>query len=206
MPRALTEILGALLVAAILALFARSFVLQAYRVPSGSMSPTLRAGDQIVVNKFVYRAPRYVPWMPARAVRRGDVVVHRQPGAFRRLLVKRCLAVGGDRVSLRDKELWINGIPRLEGYAAFTDDRVYPNSRYLEREVRSRDNFGPHTVAPGSVWCLGDRRDESADSRRWGDVPRTHLVGRATAVYWSRSAAESEAPGDRPWASAGWVR
>ncbi|HVS01746.1 MAG TPA: signal peptidase I [Thermoanaerobaculia bacterium] len=203
--RLLRDYLDALLVAVLLALFARTFVLQAFRIPSGSMEANLLVGDHLLVNKFVY-GPVLFDWerrlLPVRGVGRGDVVVFRYPPDPDRDFIKRCVALPGDRVRLRGKRLFVNGVPQQEeGYVHFADSRVYPDSPFLEEFYRLRDHYGPQNVPPASYFFLGDNRDLSHDSRFWGAVRRELIKGRAFAIYWSNGA-PALAPGA---ADAGWA-
>jgi signal peptidase I len=185
-----------LVAAMILAVFVRTWLIQAYVVPSGSMAPTLRPGDHLLVNKFIFRSAATTRLLPARRIRRGDVLVFRDPRQPDRLLVKRCVALPGDRVRLVDKILLINGSTRSESYAVYSDPRTYPASRFLEDSLRPRDNFGPLTLGPAELFCLGDQRDISLDSRHWGAVPLASVLGRAAVVYRHGPMPEREQAGD----------
>ena len=174
-----------LVVALLLALFARTWVLQAFRVPSTSMAPGLLAGDLIVVNKFVFQqAPALL--LPARAVRHGDVVVFRLPADPEQVAIKRSVAIGGDQLRLVDKQLLINGEETGEPFVVHHDPYIYPRSRFLEASLRTRDNMGPLRVPDGHLFLLGDNRDESQDSRVFGSAPTSSVVGRAVVVAWSQ--------------------
>jgi signal peptidase I len=187
----LREYLEALLVAVIFAVFVRTFVFQAFKIPSASMAENLLVGDHILVNKFVYGATAS-RWeellLPVRDVERGDVVVFRYPENPRRDFVKRCVGLPGEQVEVIDKVLHVDG-RRVEegGYVHLGDERVYPDSRFLGDHWRRRDNFGPYVVPADGYFCLGDNRDDSRDSRYWRQpaVPRHDLKGRAVIVYWS---------------------
>ncbi len=183
----LREYIEVLILSILLAVFARTFLVQAFEIPSGSMEPNLMVGDHLLVNKMIFGpAPTALErWLlPQRKVRRGDVVVFRHPEEPTRDLVKRCVATGGDEVRITDKTLWINQRPIEESYAAYLDRNVYPESRFLRDELRHRDNFGPFRVPDEHLFCLGDNRDFSHDSRFWGTVPVTRVRGRALMVYW----------------------
>jgi len=172
--------------AVILALFVKTFLFQAFNVPSDSMAPTLRAGDQVLVNKFVFRGGRWP--LPTREPRRGDLVLFRLTAEPHELLVKRIVAGEGQRVELIDKRLVVDHRARLEPWATHRDPRTYPRSRFVPRELRARDNFGPRTVPPDHLFVLGDNRDFSRDSRLFGSVGREGIVGRPLLVYWSPAA------------------
>jgi len=184
----LREYLEALLIAVIFATFARTWVIQAFKIPSGSMEKNLLIGDHILVNKFIYGPARF-SWeealLPTRRVRRGDVVVFKFPEDPTRDFIKRCMGLPGDTLKVVDKDLYING--RHVDDASFTyyeDAETYPRDLFFHSR-RKRDNFGPTTVPSGSYFCMGDNRDNSNDSRYWGPVPESHVKGRALLVYWS---------------------
>jgi signal peptidase I len=182
------EYLEALLIAVIFATFARTFVFQAFKIPSGSMEENLLIGDHLLVNKFIY-GPTWSPLeralLPLRDVRRGDVVVFRWPVDPSRDFIKRAVGLPGDVVKFVDKHLYVNGrLVADESYTYHNDPITYPRGP-AQSPGHSRDNFGPVRVPPGSYFCLGDNRDNSHDSRFWGVVPANHLKGRAFVVYWS---------------------
>lgn len=185
----LREYLEALLIAVIFATFARTFVVQAFKIPTASMERNLLVGDHILVNKFIF-GPTTVSlerWLlPHREVRRGDVVVFKFPADPTRDFIKRCVGLPGDEVRIENKDLYLNGV-RVEdaAYTHHSDPRVYPSSRFLRDHNRYRDNLGPVTVDPERYFFLGDNRDNSNDSRAWGQVPRRFLKGRALLIYWS---------------------
>jgi len=189
------------LTAVLFALFARTFVVQAFQIPTPSMEPNLLIGDHVVVDKLIYAGD--APWwLPERTVRRGDVVVFRAPDDPERAYVKRCLGLSGDRIEIVNKRLLINGEALDEaGYVFHSDPRTYPAAATLPDALRLRDNLGPLTVPPESLFCLGDNRDNSKDSRFWGTVPRSAVRGRAVLVYWSAEPAE----GDGLWTALGSV-
>lgn len=187
-PRPLArEYVEALLIAVIFATFARTFVFQAFKIPSGSMEQNLLIGDHILVNKFIY-GPTVTrletALLPLRLVRRGDVVVFRWPVDPSRDFIKRAVGLPGDVIKLVDKRLYVNG-KRVadESYTYHGDPLIYP--RGAQSSGHARDNFGPVRVPSDSYFCLGDNRDNSHDSRFWGMVPANHLKGRALVVYWS---------------------
>lgn len=187
------EYLEALLIAVIFATFARTYVVQAFKIPSGSMEQNLLIGDHILVNKFVYgRQVGIVEdlYLPGRGVERGDVVVFKFPESPERDFIKRCVGKAGDEIEIIDKTLHVNGNPVGEAaYTHHTDGRTYPNSVFLHEDYQLRDNYGPFVVPEGHLFVLGDNRDNSNDSRFWGPVPESYLKGRAFLVYWSFEAA-----------------
>ena len=197
------EIVEALLAAVLLAAYARTFLVQPFRIPSSSMAPSLVAGDQLLVNRFVFGATRW-RWetrlLPVRLPRRGDVVVFRYPRDPRIPYVKRVLGVPGESVELRRRVLFVDGAALDErGYAHHADDDDEPESVAVDPFYGRRDDFAPVTVPAASYFVLGDNRELSADSRFWGCVPRSHLLGRAFAVYWSWRPADGAARGGPRW-------
>lgn len=188
------EYYEAILVAFILALFVRTFVFENFKIPSRSMEDGLLVGDHLVVNKFVFSENLNTPLhalLPYRSPERGDVVVFKYPIEPRRDFIKRCVAVAGDTVEVRDKKLYINGEPQVEPYVVHKGEDIGP---------ARRDNFGPYLVPEGTVFCMGDNRDNSSDSRFWGPVPLQNIKGRALLIYWSFDAA----PSDGEWRSFGY--
>ncbi|MEM6455032.1 MAG: signal peptidase I [Acidobacteriota bacterium] len=192
-PSLLRDYAEALVLAVLLATFVRTFLLQAYRIPSSSMAEGLQVGDHILINKTIYRdhlgdpdPPWFTHLLPVRDVRRGDVVIFRFPRDPRREFVKRCVGLPGDRIEIVDKTLHVNEAPVDDfRYTLRGDERTFSNSHFLEERYRYRDNFGPYVVPPAHYFCLGDNRDLSNDSRFWGPVPASHVVGRAWLIYWS---------------------
>ena len=187
-PSVLREYLEALLVAAIFLGFTNTFVLKTFYIPSGSMEDTLLIGDHLFVNRYIY-GPRPTSvedmLLPGREVRRGDIVIFRSPETPELDLVKRCVGIAGDRVDVVDKELFINGEQvEDELYSINGDSKVHQRTSAY-REGRRRDNYGPFVVPEGHLFCMGDNRDYSYDSRFFGPVPMSHVKGRAVLVYWS---------------------
>jgi signal peptidase I len=182
-----------LLVAGIFVLFVRTFVVQTYQVPTGSMEKTILVGDHLLVNKFAY-APRLAGWaklFPYRDVHRGDIIVFKKPGDDvnpGNVLVKRAAAGPAQTVLVRDKVLFVDGKPADGPSVQHTDPEVYPNDPAIPDMARRRDQFGPFTVPPNSWFGMGDNRDNSLDSRYWGPIPRENIFGRPTILYWSYEA------------------
>lgn len=183
------ETLEALVIAAIFLRFANTFVVQTFYIPSGSMEETLLIGDHLFVNRFVYGSvatEAEESLLPHRPIERGDVVIFRSPEDPSIDIVKRCIALPGDRVDLVDKRLHLNGEPVEESvYARHEDATTYPDRRALPDQYRRRDQFGPYTVPEDHYFCMGDNRDHSWDSRFWGPVPQDLVKGRAFMIYWS---------------------
>lgn len=181
----------ALLVAAILALFIRTFVVQAFKIPSGSMKDTLLIGDHLLVNKFVYGTE--IPFtdiqiIPGyRDVQRGDVIVFEfppdddKPFFKQRDFIKRVIGLPGDTVAIREQQVYINGEAYRHPQAQFVPGE---SSLPVAAENR-RDNMPPLKVPPGHYFVMGDNRDHSYDSRFWGCVPEDHIKGLAFIKYWS---------------------
>ena len=171
----------------IFALFARAFLFQAFEVPSPSMEKNVLTGDRLLVNKFLY-APEGGPFahlLPARGVRRGDVVVFRFPKDPRRDFIKRVVALPGETVQIRDKRVFVDGRLLEEPYTFHADDRTWPDDPEIPEDRRQRDQLSARRVPTGTFFVLGDNRDDSNDSRFWGPVPAANLEGRALFVYWS---------------------
>jgi signal peptidase I len=179
---ALRENIEAILVAIVIALFIRTFVVQAFKIPSGSMKQTLQIGDHILVNKFEYGVK--IPYfnktlIPFKSPQRADIVVFKYPLDPDKDFIKRVIGIPGDVIEIRNKKLYLNGKSVNHDYGVYTDPRI------LEDNVRPRDNFGPITVPPHSLFVMGDNRDESFDSRFWGFVDYKALQGKAFIIYWS---------------------
>lgn len=167
----------------------RGVVAQAYQIPTGSMENTLLIGDYLFINKmlygseidiglggkriFYYRLPAFRDPAP------GDVIVFRYPENPRQDFIKRCVAVGGQTVVIRNKVLYLDGVRQEEPYAIHVDPRVLP------RQISQRDNFGPYTVPEGHIFMMGDNRDNSHDSRFWGALPASLVKGKAAVRYFS---------------------
>ncbi len=176
------ETVEAVLIALVLALFIRTFVIQAFKIPSGSMEPTLLIGDHLLVNKFIYgiRIPfTDVKLLSFKKPERGSVIVFRFPEDTSKDFIKRVIAVEGDTVEIKNKKLYINGKHLKDTHAHFVEKSILP------RTVDPRDNFGPITVPKNSIFVMGDNRDRSYDSRYWGFVDLKYVEGKALIIYWS---------------------
>ena len=179
---AIRENIEAILLAIVLALFIRAFIVQAFKIPSGSMKETLQIGDHILVNKFIYGVK--LPFLnktiiPISEPEREDIVVFEFPEDKEKDFIKRTIAIGGDVVEVRDKVVYVNGERQEQPYAVTTEDYIIPG------RLQPRDNFGPVTVPEGKLFVMGDNRDHSYDSRFWGFVDLAAVKGRAFMIYWS---------------------
>jgi signal peptidase I len=179
---AIRDYAEAIIIALLLALVIRAFVIQAFKIPSGSMKSTLLVGDHILVNKFIYGV-RLPYWnqelIPISQPKRQDIIVFRYPVDPTKDFIKRVIGLPGDTVRIQAKQVFVNDQPLTEPYAVHSDSRTLPAS------VSTRDNMGPIEVPPHSLFVMGDNRDESYDSRFWKFVDMTDLRGKAFVIYWS---------------------
>ena len=176
------ENIEAILVAILIALFIRTFVVQAFKIPSGSMKQTLQIGDHILVNKFIFgiKMPYWNKTiLPLKKPQRGDIIVFKYPVDPNKDFIKRVIGVGGDVVESRDKQLYVNHKQVNHKFGVHTDPRI------LSGASKPRDNFGPLTVPENALFVMGDNRDESYDSRFWGFVDLKAVNGKAFIIYWS---------------------
>ena len=177
-----------ILIALVLALVIRAFLVQAFSIPSGSMEPTLLVGDYLLVNKLAYgvRNPfTNSVLIPTGTPERGDVVVFIYPQSPDKDYIKRVIGLPGDRIQIIDKKLYING--QLTQIPPPSKNPEAPHAVYQDPEITQteRDNFGPVVVPQDSYFVMGDNRDKSYDSRFWGFVPMQALKGRAFIIYFS---------------------
>ena len=182
---ALREYFESLVVAVILALFVRTFVFQAFKIPTGSMENNLLVGDHLLVNKMAYApAPTALErfLMPQKPLERGDVVVFKYPVEPDRDFIKRVIGVPGDRLELRRKRVYINGEPIEEPYVRYLEA---PSPNGPVRVGDLREEYGPVTVPEGQYFMMGDNRDNSEDSRYWGFMPESYVKGEALIIYFS---------------------
>ena len=170
--------------AIIIAIVIRTFLIQAFKIPTSSMEDTLLINDQIIANKFIYGTTlpfqKHKVWK-FTTPKRGDVIIFRYPNDTRMMFIKRCMGLPGDILQMKDKVLYINGKKLDEKYVVHKDMRIFPAS------YAPRDNWGPIKVPPGCLWAMGDNRDMSSDSRFWGFLPYDYLRGEAWIVYWPPS-------------------
>ena len=182
------EYFESIIFALIIALIVRTFVVQAFKIPSGSMENTLAIGDYILVNKFIYGIE--IPFtgrhlFPLRNPRRGDIAVFEYPQDPSRDFVKRVIGLPGDRIQVIDKKVFVNGKPYVNPHEIHKDSAIIPAG------VNPRDNTGVITVPAGSYFMMGDNRDQSYDSRFWGFVKIGRIKGLAFVKYWSWDADNS---------------
>ena len=161
----------------VFSLFIKTYVIKAYKIPSGSMAPTIIPGDHILSNKFIFKF---------FSLDRGDVIVCKSPKNENSEFIERIVAIGGDQVEIIDKTLFINGQKHSEPYAVHSDSRIFntPNN--------PRDNFGPITIPENQFFVMGDNRDNSYDSRFWGSIPIRDIHGKAFIIYWSKNSISQE--------------
>ena len=176
------EYIKAIGTALVLALVIRAYVVQAFKIPSGSMIPTLLIGDHILVNKFIFGTK--LPLSDKRVLsikrpERGDVVVFKYPEDRSKDFIKRVVGVEGDVVEEKNKEIFVNGKRVNEPFIQHTDNSVHTGV------MEPRDNFGPYLVPKDKLFVMGDNRDQSYDSRYWGYVDMKDLRGKAFVIYWS---------------------
>ena len=202
-----------ILVTGVQVLFLMTFIFQAMNVPTGSMQNTINIGDQFFVNKFMYGKPEPLlsSILPQREIKRGDVVVFKLPKDTKVNYIKRCIGLPGDEILVKDRIVYINGqeIPeqkvmvelpgnsdKLSALEVVSESPAPPNSQwktYHDANRNAEDYNHEMTYATGRptkipadhYFMMGDSRDNSLDSRYWGFVPRTHIIGRPLYVYWS---------------------
>jgi len=176
------EYAESIIIAVLLALVIRTYLVQAFKIPSGSMEDTLAIGDHLLVNKFIYGTK--LPFgdkriLKIRDPRRGDVIVFEYPEDPSKDFIKRVVGTPGDVVEGKDKKIYVNGQPYLNPHEIHKEKDIIP------KEMNPRDTFGPITVPPGSYFMMGDNRDRSYDSRFWGFVSLNKIKGLAFIKYWS---------------------
>jgi len=185
------EYFESIVIAVIMALFIRTFVVQAFKIPTGSMEPNLLIGYHLLVNKFVFAPGSFErALLPTRDIRRGDIVVFKYPEDPERDFIKRVIGLPGDIVELRDRRVYINGKPVDEPYAHYLP-RPADASLHEATSEDVREVYGPVAVPADGYFMMGDNRDNSQDSRYWGFLPRDYVKGRALFIYWSFAPDES---------------
>ncbi len=174
------EYVEAIFIALLLALFIRTFVVQAFKIPSGSMIPTLLIGDHILVNKFIYGIKNPINGSTVISFKkpaRNDVIVFKYPKNPKQDYIKRVIGLEGDRIEIKNKKVFVNNEPFEDKFGVHLDKSTHYNS--------PRDNYGPVIVPKNSLFMMGDNRDNSADSRYWGFVDLSAVKGKAFMLYWS---------------------
>ncbi len=173
---------------AVFVFFVMTFVVQAFQIPTGSMEPTLLVGDFLLVNKFVYAEPQFPLEkiiLPRRDIHRQDIVVFKYPKELNKDFVKRVIAMAGETIEIKDKQVYINDSPITENYKVHEDTQVFTKNGYYRYDDTIRDNFGPVVVPPGQCFVMGDNRDNSMDSRYWSFLPMDNIKGRPWIIYFS---------------------
>ena len=208
------ETFESLVVTVILAIFGTTFVIQAFKIPTGSMETTLLIGDHLLVNKFAFAYPRGLigPVLPYREIRRGDIVVFKFPAPDDRTqpgehFVKRVVGLPGDRVRIQHRQVFVNGQPYAEPFVTHShldalrpgDDFPPGEEDYLggatarwTQEMKDHIQGGELVVPAGRYFVMGDNREQSWDSRFWGFVPRELITGKPLIIYWSYETAREE--------------
>src|ERR1700733_3931178 len=207
----LREYIESLLVTVILALFGTTFIVQAFKIPSQSMEPTLLVGDHLLVNKFVFggRGRWYDAVLPYRPIQRGDVIVFKFPYQDHPHYVKRVIGVPGDRIKIVDQQVYLNGKKQDEPYAYHDpaaaydpflynfpptshDELLYSMQPEWSQQIFQYVHDGEIVVPPDNYFAMGDNRDHSWDSRYWGFVNREAIMGGPVVIYWSVVTAEED--------------
>ena len=172
-----------LIVALILALIIKTSLVEAYKIPSGSMEDTLLVGDFLLANKFIYgsKIPLIDVRLPAiREPKPGDVIIFKFPGNLKQNYIKRLIATEGQVVEIKNKQVYVDGKPLADPPHVKHTDNI--NSSIGNP---NRDNFGPYRVPKGFLFAMGDNRDNSYDSRFWGPLDRKLVLGKAMILHWS---------------------
>lgn len=197
-----TDLIESLLVTILLVLFGTTFVVQAFKIPSESMEPTLLVGDHLLVNKFIFEGTGawYEKLLPYRSIRRGDVVVFKFPYEDHVDYVKRVIGLPGDRIRIEGRKVYVDGALLSEPYAIYDSSLYDPLSDFPPRdqrliaeqlrpewaaEIMKYVEHGELVVPAGHYFVMGDNRDSSSDSRYWGFVDRRAIIGSPALIYWS---------------------
>jgi signal peptidase I len=204
------EFIESLLVTILLALFGTTFIVQAFKIPSQSMEPTLLVGDHVLVNKFIFegRGAWYEKFLPYRPVHRGDIIVFKFPFDDHLHYVKRVIGLPGERLRIVNQSLYINGNLLAEPYVvhdpagrdSFGDNFPPTEQYFIEIGVRpewaetilDHVHNGELVVPENHYFVMGDNRDRSLDSRYWGFVDRDAIMGRPMLIYWSVQATSGD--------------
>jgi len=185
------EYFESIVIAVILALFIRTFVVQAFKIPTGSMEENLLIGDHLLVNKFIF-GPTATglerALLPVTSIKRGDVIVFKYPEEPDRDFIKRVIGLPGEAVEVREKKVYVNGQALDEPYAHYLLPVSTPSEFHEVTSFDVRERYGPVTVPADHYFVMGDNRDNSQDSRYWGFLPRDFVKGKALIIYWSYEA------------------
>jgi signal peptidase I len=216
----ISEYLESLLVTVLLALFGTSFVVQAFKIPSASMEGTLLIGDHLLVNKFIFGGTGawYEKFLPYRPLQRGDIIVFKYPYSDHQHFVKRVIGLPGDRLKLVDQQVIVNGKPMNEPYVVHDATAPYDMFNYSfppmkdqmvspqvieesgwKKELRRYVEGDELVVPAGKIFAMGDNRDRSSDSRYWGFVDRSAIMGRPFLIYWSVDATSGDYAASTFW-------
>jgi signal peptidase I len=179
---------------AVFVFFVMTFVVQASQIPTPSMEDTMLVGDFLLVDKISYAKPmffldKYI--LPSKEVKRNDLVVFKSPQEPKKDIVKRVIAVAGDKIEIRDKQVYINDIPIPDEHKIHRDPHIYSQEDYYNPDMIRRDNLPPTIVPPGHCFVMGDNRDNSFDSRFWGFLPLNLIKGRPWIIFFSYAAEEN---------------
>jgi len=185
------EYFESIVIAVILALFIRTFVVQAFKIPTGSMEENLLIGDHLLVNKFIF-APTAShleqALLPVASIKRGDVIVFKYPEDPERDFIKRVIGLPGETVEVREKKVYVNGQALDEPYAHYLLPVSTPSEFHEVTSFDVRERYEPVTVPADQYFVMGDNRDNSQDSRYWGFLRRDYVKGKALIIYWSYEA------------------
>ncbi len=176
---------------AVFVFFVMTFLVQAFQIPTGSMESTLLVGDFLLVNKLAYIdsvLPIEKTILSRRDIQRFDIVVFKYPKEPNKDFVKRVIALEGEVIEIKDKQVYIDGKPIQEEYKFHNDSQVFTKDGYYHYDDVIRDNMDPLTVPPGHCFVMGDNRDNSQDSRYWGSLPLNLIKGRPWVIYFSYNA------------------
>src|SRR5512142_2032501 len=184
----LREYFESIVIAVILALFVRTWVVQAFKIPTGSMENNLLVGDHLLVNKFAL-GPTATSLeralLPIKDIRRGDVIVFKYPEDPERDFIKRVIGLPGETLEVKDKRVYINGRRLEEPYVHYLEPPAGPSAYHEVTSYDLRERYGPVKIPADKYFVMGDNRDNSQDSRYWGFLPREYVKGRALMIYWS---------------------
>lgn len=189
------EYFESIVIAVILALFIRTFVVQAFKIPTGSMEENLLIGDHLLVNKFVFgpsESGLERTLLPIGTIKRDDVIVFKYPEEPERDFIKRVVGLPGETVEVREKKVYINGQALDEPYAHYLQPAADPSEFHEVTSFDVRERYGPVTVPANQFFVMGDNRDNSQDSRYWGFLPRENIKGKALLIYWSYEAGRED--------------